>query len=374
MGDRLAAFYDQAESFGGLEAKVKLALLTRVPSVRAQIEADSAENIASFESALATLRADADRRRTPASQAPFPGNEELLWGVLSSLHDAMVAVFDRKARCILAWDSRSLETRYGTGSVGVVRETIARQIAEQRAAELELLFDGSIASESELMVKIGEHDVWLSVTLSPVNDDDGEVMAVVAFAADVSERRRAARALAEQAERLRAHNRVFVELMSQRSALFSDPAAAFRRLTEAAAKTLDIARASIWFYDVEKAAITCVDLYEKERDQHSDGTVLAARDFPAYFRGLLEERTIAAEDAHTHPITREFSAAYLRPLGIGAMLDVPIWVDGEMVGVVCHEHVGAAREWSPDEESFAYLMGSVAALVRAAQGSESPAR
>jgi two-component system sensor histidine kinase/response regulator len=248
-----------------------------------------------------------------------------------------------------------------------VRETVARQIAEQRAAELELIFEGSLASESELMVPLGAYEVWFSVTLSPVHDVEGEVMAVVAFASDVTARRQAARALSDQAERLRAHNRVFVDLMSQRATLFSNPAAAFRRITEAAAKTLDVARASIWFYDESKSGITCVDLFEKETDKHSAGVVLAAKDFPAYFRGLLEERTIAAEDAHTHPMTREFSETYLKPLGIGAMLDVPIWVEGDMVGVVCHEHVGPEREWSPDEENFAYLMGSVASLVRSEQ-------
>lgn len=367
MGSRLAAFYEEAESAFGPEAKVRLALLTRIPQASALAEEDSPENVASFESAIAALRTDAERRRAPTSQAPLPGNEQLLLGVLSSLHDAMVAVFDRSARCVLAWESRSLEARYGSEATGSVRESIARQIAEQRSAELSFIFDGSRASESELMVRLGAHEVWLSVTLSPIHDEQGDVSAVAAFASDVTERRRAARAVEEQAERVRAHNRVFVDLMSQRSVLFSDPAAAFRRLTEASARTLDIARTSIWFYDPARSGIACVDLFEKEAAKHTGGTVLAERDFPAYFRGLLEERTIAAEDAHTHPMTREFSEVYLKPLGIGAMLDVPIWVDGDMVGVFCHEHVGPEREWTADEENFAYLMGSIAALVRAEQ-------
>ena len=35
-----------------------------------------------------------------------------------------------------------------------------------------------------------------------------------------------------------------------------------------------------------------------------------------------------------------FSAVHLEPLGIGSMLDVPIWVQGTMAGVICHEHIG----------------------------------
>ena len=78
---------------------------------------------------------------------------------------------------------------------------------------------------------------------------------------------------------------------------------------------------------------------------------------------LKEERTIAAHDAHTDPRTSCFSQGYLGPLGIGALLDVPIWVDGRMWGVVCHEHVGPARKWTVDEERFGYLMANFVALA-----------
>jgi len=42
--------------------------------------------------------------------------------------------------------------------------------------------------------------------------------------------------------------------------------------------------------------------------------------------------------------------------GLGITSDA-IWLDGEMVGVVCHEHVGPARQWALEEQNFA---GSIA--------------
>lgn len=366
MGNRLASFYQQVESIGGPDAKTRLALRTRIPWTRAQLAPDSPENIATFESALASMRSEIEPRDTPGTDAPLPGSGELLWGVLSSLHDAMVAVFDRDARCVLAWDASSLEARYAQGGTSL-RDGIARQIAEHLGRELRATFAGGKAHESEMSVYVGSNEVWLSVKLSAVHDDQGQVTAVVAFASDVTERRQATLALERSAARLRSHNELFMELMTRRSDLFADPAGAFRRLTEAAGRTLDVARASIWLYDDAQSGIECLDLFEKEQNRHSAGMALKARDFPAYFRGLLAERTIAAEDAHAHPMTREFSEIYLKPLGISSMLDVPMWVNGDMVGVVCHEHVGPMRSWTPEDESFAYLIGSIAALVRAHQ-------
>ncbi|MEP6668896.1 MAG: PAS domain S-box protein [Chthoniobacter sp.] len=135
-----------------------------------------------------------------------------------------------------------------------------------------------------------------------------------------------------------------------------------RTITELAAQTLDVSRASIWFYNDDQTKMRCADLFESDRGQHSSGVELAAADFPAYFQALAEERAIAADDASTDPRTCEFDATYLRPLNIGAMLDAPIRGSGRMVGVICHEHTGQPRSWQPDEESFAGSMADLVAL------------
>jgi hypothetical protein len=153
------------------------------------------------------------------------------------------------------------------------------------------------------------------------------------------------------------------ELIAQRSLFIGDLAATVRRVTEASASVLSIERVSVWFLDQERTRITCADLFERSAARHSTGTVLNAADFGVYFEALAKERTIAAQDANTDPRTSCFSEVYLKPLGIGAMLDVPIWANGTMVGVICHEHIGATRRWSTDDETFAYILASLVALT-----------
>jgi GAF domain-containing protein len=136
-----------------------------------------------------------------------------------------------------------------------------------------------------------------------------------------------------------------------------------RRITEAATRALGIERCSIWAFNDLQTAIKCVDLYSSKTKNHATGTELWARDFPTYFDAIRTERTILAHDAHRDPRTAEFSTPYLTPLGINALLDVPIWRRGKIYGVLCHEHTGRARQWSPDEEDFAYAAGSLFGLV-----------
>ena len=161
---------------------------------------------------------------------------------------------------------------------------------------------------------------------------------------------------------LRQQFRSVAELMSQRALFLGDVDKTVRRVDEAAASTLDIERVSVWKLDAGRSKITCLDLFERTAAKHSAGVELFRKDFEPYFVALESERTIAAGDAHKDPRTSCFSVSYLKPLGINSMLDVPIWVQGNMVGVICHEHVGPARHWNSDEESFAYLMSTIVAL------------
>ncbi len=142
-----------------------------------------------------------------------------------------------------------------------------------------------------------------------------------------------------------------------------DLASSLQEITEAAAHTLDIARVNIWLYDEDRTKICCIDHYDLSSREHSSGAEIAAVDYPLYFQALDEERTIAADNAHTDPRTAEFSHGYLDIYGITSLLDAPLRASGRAIGIVCHEHVGAARVWTPEEQLFAGSLADLASLA-----------
>jgi PAS domain S-box-containing protein len=158
------------------------------------------------------------------------------------------------------------------------------------------------------------------------------------------------------------HNRALVELAKSLSDA-RDLQASLQELTEAAARTLEVERVGIWLYDEARAGIRCTALFQQASGHSSEALQLAAAEAPAYFRALETERIIAAHDALTDPRTCDFAAAYLRPLDIGAMLDAPVRLHGQMIGVLCHEHVGRARLWSLEEQGFAASVADLVALA-----------
>jgi hypothetical protein len=164
-------------------------------------------------------------------------------------------------------------------------------------------------------------------------------------------------------ELLRRYLSVAAELFSQRSLFSGDIEATVRRITETACSTLEIERVSVWFLNAARSKIVCADLFQRTSAQHSSGVELSATDFAPYFEALATKQSILAHDANKDPRTSCFSEVYLQPLGIGALLDVPIWAAGEMVGVVCHEHVGGVRTWTSDEEAFAHILSGLVSVT-----------
>ncbi|MBX7254746.1 MAG: PAS domain S-box protein [Candidatus Hydrogenedentes bacterium] len=164
-------------------------------------------------------------------------------------------------------------------------------------------------------------------------------------------------------QRLRSQNSALVELSKVNVSEDKDPEATLRALVEVAARTLDCDRVGIWRYERTAGQLYQMALFQRSTGEFTSGAVLRRTDYPAYFAAIDEDFTIVAHDAHADPRTAEFSVSYLTPLGISSMLDVPIWDRGEVIGVVCHEHVGAPREWQSDEENFALAIAKFAAIV-----------
>jgi PAS domain S-box-containing protein len=265
-------------------------------------------------------------------------------GVLLDCNSALLAAIGRPKEDLVGrpfvdgeWLTRSPATR-----------ARLRALIRQAAA--------GAAAREDLQVCLANGRILEFVTsLSPLRDAGGAVSQVVVSGVDVSERKRA------EARHARQRNQL-IALTGQRSLPDGDTAAALRLITEGAARTLAVERVSIWRYRAERSAITCVDLFEARRQQHSSGAVLSAASHPTYFRALAEVEVVAADDAVSDPRTAEFADGYLGPLGISSMLDVPIHVGGELDGVLCHEHVGPPRTWTDDEKTFAVAIANLVSL------------
>ncbi|MEM7098204.1 MAG: GAF domain-containing protein [Pseudomonadota bacterium] len=140
----------------------------------------------------------------------------------------------------------------------------------------------------------------------------------------------------------------------------------FANITERATRTLRVSRSNIWLFDEAKPnLLVCADQYEAQTSSHTRGQTIQAEEVPAYVQALREERVILAIDARTDPRTREFTDSYLTPNGIHSMLDAPIRLDSNVVGVLCLEQMHNQRDWTEEEANFVGTLADFATIALA---------
>jgi PAS domain S-box-containing protein len=143
---------------------------------------------------------------------------------------------------------------------------------------------------------------------------------------------------------------------------------ALKEITELAAQTLEVKHVSVWLYNQDQSKIECMDLYDASTENHSSGTSLLKADYPTYFRALEEQRTLVINDALIDSRTKELAESYLAIFGIKSLLNVAIFSETKLVGVVCYECVDDVRQWTVEEENFVgYIADFVALAIEASE-------
>lgn len=172
---------------------------------------------------------------------------------------------------------------------------------------------------------------------------------------------------AERCARARRHNHALVALGRRVWHEDSTFETVIAEICEVAAETLGVERVNVWRVDSARQQLRCVHAYVRDSGEHNppgfDECLLLDSE---YGDQLGEVRVVDIADVRndsTVSASEEALGAYLRRHDIHSLLDAPIRAEGEVLGVVCHEHVGSARMWSPEDYAFAGSIGDYVAVA-----------
>jgi len=177
---------------------------------------------------------------------------------------------------------------------------------------------------------------------------------------EITFRKQAEQVLMERAERVVNHQRTLLRLTKEAK---GDLQATMKMATQEAAKTLGVERVGIWFLHEQGSEMVCEQLHALQgTSQTATGQRIRAADHPAYFEAIENSRILAINNAREDVRSRGLAEHYYKPLGIVSVMDVPIRLHAKLLGVMCYEHVGPAREWSLEEQDFAASVADMIAL------------
>ncbi len=161
-----------------------------------------------------------------------------------------------------------------------------------------------------------------------------------------------------QVEEIKRRDRALIELNQKTAFLGGGFAETAREIVKLCATTLGAARAGIWLLD--QGNLVNSAMYTLKTNSFSIDPAFPASTYPVYFKMLHTERNIQIFDTETDTVLPGMAKNYSNA-GIRALLDCPIRLSGELVGVLCIEHAETPRYWTLEDQIFGGSLADFAA-------------
>jgi PAS domain S-box-containing protein len=248
---------------------------------------------------------------------------------------------------------------------------------------------------------------WAMISVQPLLLN-GQPTALCALY-DLTKRKEAEQILQESEKQLRRQSLALLQLGRQGTLNNGALNVGIRKITEAAAHTLEVEKVSVWMYNqnrfgtryaarlskinfvaqaiahnqteamdtgaaelqpdsrvnhskltIPSLRLVCLDLYDRTLDRH-----LSREEMPANNLNLAidpgcdsEQENRESEDTQSQP----FPGPSMFPKS-SSILNVAIRLGGHIVGILSLEHIGAPRQWALSERTFADALANLVALA-----------
>jgi len=220
--------------------------------------------------------------------------------------------------------------------------------------------DSTAHSINENLTKDGRI-ITCSWTNTPIKNSAGEVTSILSMIEDVTERKQAEELEKRRNAETLKQQQILIELGSL--PLNMEFHEKIKTIIRQSAEVLKCERVSIWILNNDDTTISTDYIYKLSTNEFLPGLVIDHSSCPEYFQRLRVNAHIVADEAQTYPCTSELADSYLIPMGITSMLDIPLHEGERVIGVICHEHVGAPRNWTELEQGFARSVSNIILLV-----------
>jgi signal transduction histidine kinase len=139
-------------------------------------------------------------------------------------------------------------------------------------------------------------------------------------------------------------------------------AAAMKQVAQTTARALRVERVGIWAFKGSGGGLMGVCQFDLPSDGFPPSGLPDGLHLPLLLAEISKRRVIAVAEARADLRTSELRQAYLDVNGIHSLMAAPVIRDGNVVGVICCEQVGAARAWSLADCDFGACAADMAAL------------
>lgn len=136
-----------------------------------------------------------------------------------------------------------------------------------------------------------------------------------------------------------------------------------KEILKESANVLQCERTNAWTFNKNGEILDSINAYSFTSNDFKVEASLNEKSLPNYFHFLKRGEIIVSNNAREAEINTELITIYIDVNQISSMIDVPIRSEGEMIGVICFEHVKRKHDWTLEEQKFTQSIAQLFSLA-----------
>jgi len=214
--------------------------------------------------------------------------------------------------------------------------------------------------EFPIIKKNGE-EIWVSQKVTIKRDENDMVSGFSCIIRDITAAKLIELEEHKRIEEISRLNSVSNKLSTLNFLTFTDIDTLIQHICKETAIGLRIDRVAVW--DFKEDYIELKNIYVHSEDKHYADLSIPKKNISTYISNIESEPIIIASNVYKNESIKEFTTEYFPKYDIKSLLDIPIYIGGELNNILCLEATHELRYWTNEDINFSKTVAEIIALA-----------
>ena len=211
-----------------------------------------------------------------------------------------------------------------------------------------------------LLKKDGD-TIWVSQKVTMKKNQNDDIVGFSAIARDVTLVKNLEIEHYNRSKKVRVHNETLKKLTSQSYSNKDTFNGILKNILKVAGINCNIDRVSYWVSIPE--GIRCESIYYLASDRYEKNFFIDKEAHPIFFTNIETGMQIVASNVYDNNITQELCYDYFPKHNIKSLLDTPIIINGQIIGILCFEKIEKTVDWDSEDINFSRSVADLIAIA-----------
>ena len=215
------------------------------------------------------------------------------------------------------------------------------------------------------IVRNDKTEAWISQKVFIKRNEYGQITGYSGIARDITKFKTIELENANKQEKIAQHNKIINELSVTDFSIYTSLNESVKAILRKASAVFNVDFSGYWLYNFDE--ISSDNFYVVATKSFKSNMILKKLDYPIYFSAIEKETIIVVNNIEECYDTSEFIKNCFNGFKIKSLLDIPIFVNGNLTGIICFKTSKSYRNWDNDDVNFARKISDVISLAISVQ-------